>query len=77
MEPQDDPGANLAATVVGTLSSNGDLELAVSNDSDSGEGGTTADSQKYTIALYFMNVGGASSFKWKLYDIDSKMPSAS
>lgn len=40
------------------------MTLAVSN----------TDASKYTITLYFMNVGGASSFKWKLYDIDSKMP---
>ncbi len=63
-----DPKANMGAAIKGKLFSNGDLQLAVSN---------TDDSTKYTITLYFMNVGGASSFKWKLYDIDSKMPSAS
>lgn len=69
--------ANLDADIKGKLFSNGDLQLAVSNALPSSESETTADSTKYTITLYLMNVGGASSFKWKLYDIDSKMPSAS
>ena len=74
VEPDDDLGANLTVTVEETISSNGDVVLAVSNKPASGENGTTADSV-YTITLFFMNVGGASSFKWELYDIDSKMPS--
>lgn len=74
VEPADDLDANLTVTVEETISSNGDVVLAVSNKPASGENGTTADSV-YTITLFFMNVGGASSFKWELYDIDSKMPS--
>ena len=75
VEPADDNlGANLTVTVKETISSNGDVVLAVCNKPASGENGTTADSV-YTITLFFMNVGGASSFKWELYDIDSKMPS--
>ena len=63
-----DADASLAVGIQETLSPNGDVVLAVSN---------VEGTDKYTITLYFMNVGGASSFKWKLYDIDSKMPSAS
>ncbi len=65
LEPPDNLGANLAVKAKETISSNGDVTFAVSN---------ADDSAKYTITLYFMNVGGASSFKWVLYDIDSKMP---
>ena len=63
-----DADASLAVKIQETLSPNGDVVFAVSN---------VEGTDKYTITLYFMNVGGASSFKWKLYDIDSKMPSAS
>lgn len=57
---------SLAVSIEETIYPGGDLELAVSNEDDS--------TRRYTITLYFMNAGGASSFKWKLYDIDSKMP---
>ena len=63
-----DADASLAVKIQETLSPNGDVVFAVSN---------VEGTDRYTITLYFMNVGGASSFKWKLYDIDSKMPSAS
>ena len=63
-----DADASLAVKIQETLSPNGDVVFAVSN---------VEGTDRYTITLYFMNVGGASSFKWKLYDIDSKMPSVS
>ncbi len=51
-----------------TVYSNGDLKIAVENN--------TEGSAKYTITLYFMNIGGESSFQWKLYDIEHSAPAS-
>ena len=67
LAPAEDLGANLNVTIAETISANGDVVMELKN----------KEGDSYAITLYFMNVGGTSSFKWKLYDIDSQIPSAS
>lgn len=57
-------GADLKVTIEEEIQSSGDLKCSVKN--------TNTEKGQYIIDLYFMNIGTASSFQWKLYDIDSR-----
>lgn len=58
----------LKVSVTEKVTANGDVEFVVKNADDS--------DKQYQIMLRFMDTLGASSYQWKLYDIETVMPTS-